>query len=202
METAGGRGGARPRVGRNLDGRMHLMGGGVVGSCPLTPSPPPEQAPGEGGEWNWPPCGPPDWAGGRGQASPLAPLQHVSPGRPQGTPLPGWQPVGGWIAACAAMTKRCGGVGQGVGSGRGVGQDLLAQPVRAGRRGHGGDGCGTRTKMTWHGGRSGRCCVISRCARGGTQTVMARHSRRNGEGPAMTRCPKGGTLTVLTRRPR
>ena len=29
-EEARGRGGARPRVGRNLDGRMHLMGG-VVG---------------------------------------------------------------------------------------------------------------------------------------------------------------------------
>ena len=92
-------------------------------------------------------------------------------------------------------------VGEGVGSGRGARQAHLAQPVLAGRQGYGGDGCGTRTMMTWCDGRNGRRCVVIRCQRGGTQTVTARRSRRNGEGPAVTRCPRGGTLTVLTRRP-
>ena len=42
------RGGARPRGGRNLDGRMYLMGGGR-GSSARRP----------GGPTIWPPCGPP-----------------------------------------------------------------------------------------------------------------------------------------------
>ena len=92
-------------------------------------------------------------------------------------------------------------VGQGVGSGRGAGQAHLAQPAQAGRRGCGGDGCGTQTVKTWHPRRGGAGYVSTRCAQGGTQTVMAGHPRHDGEGAAVTRCPRGGTLTVLTRRP-
>ena len=39
-EAARGRGGARPRVGRNLDGRMHLVDGGMSADS-LTPGPSP-----------------------------------------------------------------------------------------------------------------------------------------------------------------
>ena len=58
-------------------------------------------------------------------------------------------------------------VGQGVGSGRGAGQDYLAQPAQAGRRGDGGDCHGTRTMLTRRPGRSGRGYVGTRCPGGG-----------------------------------
>ena len=67
-------------------------------------------------------------------------------------------------------------VGRGAGIGRDAGQDSLAQPAPAGRRGHGGDGCGT-------------------------QTVLTRRPRRGGEGYVSTRCPQRGTQTVTPRRP-
>ena len=42
-EEARFRGGARPRAGRNLDGRMHLVGGGVEGPTHWPPYGPPAQ---------------------------------------------------------------------------------------------------------------------------------------------------------------
>ena len=54
-------------------------------------------------------------------------------------------------------------VGESVGSGRDAGQDYLAQPALAGRRGYGGDGCGTQTVLTRRPGRGGQGYVSTRC---------------------------------------
>ena len=76
-------------------------------------------------------------------------------------------------------------VGVGAGIGRDAGQDSLAQPAQAGRRGHGGDRCGTQTMLTRRPGRGGEGYVSTRCRQRGTQTVTPRRTLR-GEGSAMT----------------
>ena len=54
-------------------------------------------------------------------------------------------------------------VGQGAEIGRDAGQAPLAQPAQAGRRGHGGNRCGTQTVLTRRPGRNGEGYVSTRC---------------------------------------
>ena len=114
---------------------------------------------------------------------------------------PRWSPRsngGTWIPAFAGMTVETAGmtvetvgvrVDQDAGIGRDAGQDFLAQPGQAGRRGHGGDRRGTQTVMTGRPGRAGQGYVMTRCLQGGTQTVLTRRLGRGGQGYVSTRCP-------------
>ena len=179
-------GGATPRAGRDLEGRLHVMDGevglyvsGSAGThdagCRCVAA----RRPARG-------------AGGTGIAAGA------------GMPV---QAVGMTVEIAGVRSASVGGVSvgervsQGVGSGRDAGQAPLAPPVLAGRRGRGGDAGGTQAVLTRHRRRAGAQCVRTRCRKGGTQTVRAGRPRHNDAGAARTRCPMGGTQTVLTRRP-
>ena len=166
------RGGARPRVGRCLDGRMHLMGG-VVGMS----------------------------VGGRlgiRSAACRCVAPRCSPRCYGGTWIPAFAGMTRGEAGMTVETMRVR-VGQGVGSGRNAGQDFLAQSAQADRHGRGGDRCGTQTVLARHPRRDGEGSVSTRCLQGGTQTVLTRRPRRHGEGYVSTRCPRlGGFATAVS----
>ena len=209
---ARGRGGARPRVGRYLDGGLHLMGGG--GGYDLTPGPSPTF--GEG----WIPafaglCVPGSaterGVGGGGVLVGVWVGQGAGIGRVVGQALlaqpgvAGRQGDGGnRHGTQTVLTRRPGRGGRGYVSTRCPrGGTRTARP----RRGQGGAGSlltrcqkgGTQTVLTRRLGRDGRGYVSTRCPRGGTRTARPRRAQ-GGVGSLMTRCQKGGTQTMLTRR--
>ena len=176
-EEARTRGGARPRAGRNLDGRMHFV------RCRPNPRPLPWQgrgvcvaiSSGAGVGLRLAPQG-------RGGGHDLAPLSSPRYAGGQRDLVLGMHGAG--VGGVSVGVR----VSQGVGSGRSARQDYLAQPAQAGRQGDGGDSHGTQTVLTRRPGRSGQGYVNTRCPEGGARTVMPRRTQC-GEGSAMTRRP-------------
>ena len=188
-EAARGRGGARPRWGRNLDGRMHLMGSRSADS--LTPGPSPL-----GGE-GWTGA----FAGLRGPGS--AAVQGAGVG---GVLVGAWggRGVGSGRGAGQAHLAQPARAGQRCVSARcpqgGTQTVTTGLPRRDGEgpamtRCHKG---GTLTVLTRRPGRDGRGYVSTRCRRSGTQAAMPRRAQ-GGVGSLMTRCPRlGGGATVVS----
>ena len=164
-EEARTRGGARPRAGRNLDGRMHFV------RCRPNPRPLPWQgrgvcvaiSSGAGVGLRLAPQG-------RGGGHDLAPLSSPRYAGGQRDLVLGMHGAG--VGGVSVGVR----VSQGVGSGRSARQDYLAQPAQAGRQGDGGDSHGTQTVLTRHPGRGGRGYVGTRCPMGGARTVMPRRA--------------------------
>ena len=158
---APGRGGARPRVGRYLDGRLHLVDKLVA------PSPALPRSKLQGRGWV---ASPPDGSQPHGYcqmwcgcAPPPAPLHHVERGKGL---APLWSPRGAGGQSGVRIVRVVGGgvlvgkrVSLGAGIGRDAGQAFLAQPGLAGRQGDGGisprhaDGADPAPRPEWPGVR-------------------------------------------------
>ena len=186
-EKARTRGGARPRAGRYLDGRMHLMGGvgrephprplsnswrgmdsRLGGSVAIVAGLQVVQGAGIGRVVGQVLLARPVWAGRQGDGGVRHDTQTVLTRRPG---------HGGW----GYINTRCP-----------RGGARTVRPRHVGRRGAGSP----MTRRLLHRTRP----VGNRHARRGTQTVLTRRLGRAGRGYVSTRCPRGGTRTAMPRR--
>ena len=175
MGEARGRGGARPRVGRYLDGRMHLVGGVWPPArqreemAALTPGPSP-------------PCG-------EGWIPAFA-----------GLCVPGSVGKRG-AGECGVSAGVLGRSGCGDWQGRGArppGTTGAGRPARVRWRWvRHSDGADPAPRPQWP-----RGTVSTRCLQGGTQTVLTRRPGHDGQGYVSTRCPRSGTQAAMPRRAR